>query len=197
MFKKVETENEQAIFEQIWSDVCEEKGFLPDPCVDHATRYLIDNRLVVNGQTVVPEEGFQYIGTIELVPYNPAVYTTVEGRFEPYDTYHKVKDHGHRTFEIDKLCITKDYRSKGHLPDVLHALMEHGEEANVKYYIATTEYAFYRTLKIGCSVKLEQIGDRIRRPKNSMIPMLCDVDVLFARIDEYEWYQHPRKLSEV
>lgn len=189
MFKKVETKEEYRLFRMIWEEVRCEKDYQEDaPMAPGATCYLISNQKEdEKGQLATPEEGFKWIGTMEMVPYQPEVYTAVESEFEPYENYFKIKEVPHRTYEIDKLCLKKEYRSKGYMNHFTHVFYDHASTHQAKYYTAITERTFYRTLRKEFQLPLEQVGEAFRYSKHTFVPMLFDAEHILRQPLKYKW----------
>src|SRR5690625_1076274 len=172
MYELVKTSRQQKQFEKTWEYFCAKYDWVNDPYAKDGLRY-----------NLIAYHGFIYkrkktIGTIELIPYDPNNKdSTVEGsdrfHFSKYDDIRLHKDH---IWEIDKLCIHKDYQRQGYFQNFIHIIFYHATENHAKYYLALIEQKLYRMLKFILGSAIEQKGDPIAGSTTSLIPVVIHIE---------------------
>ena len=146
MIKLVETKEENELFEEIYKIVAGEKNFIIEEKGDNVIRYLFF-------------EGNNAIGTMEFVPYNPQVFTTVEHEFS-FINLPEIKKHKDKTWEVDKVGFLPNYRKRGHVQLVIDCIMHHHTIYNNTYAICLFDEKFYRLLRIlHRQYDIKQVGE--------------------------------------
>lgn len=166
MFEIVLSLNQQKTFENTWEYFCELYGWYNDPYSTGGLRYLL----------LLPSHSKTVIGTIEFIPYdeeNPN--STVEGHFQ-FSKIEKVKEHKERVWEIDKLCLHKDFQRNGHFEGFLEIFYHHAQEYRPKYYIGLMEKRFFRMVRIIFGVYIIQVGKEIEGETTILIPVVLDME---------------------
>ena len=143
MFKEIKTKEELHAFTEFWNAITDEKGFSKSKVpLEHSKKYIFFkeemNEFDVKKHNV--------LGTLELTPYEPDGYTTIEMEF-PFSSYDVVSDAKQGTYEIDKLAVSADYRGEGLLEEILLVIHAHCVETEAKQYVMLTDYIFFRGLK--------------------------------------------------
>ncbi|MDQ0217501.1 hypothetical protein ELQ35_06815 [Peribacillus cavernae] len=172
MYEIVKTYRQQKKFENTWEYFCEKYGWYNDPYAKNGVRY---NLLLPMGNSIRQKE---VIGTIEFIPYDPRnPNSTVEGpsRFE-FSKYDEIRLHQNRIWEIDKLCIHKEYQRQGYFQHFMHVFYDHANRNNPKYYLALIEKKLFRMLRISFGFRVEQKGEAYVGPNTVLIPVVFDIE---------------------
>ncbi|KIL49342.1 hypothetical protein [Jeotgalibacillus soli] len=172
MYEIVRTSRQQKEFEETWEYFCNKYNWYNDPYAKNGIRY---NLLLPGTET---KRRKKIIGTIEFIPYNPTnPHSTVEGpnRFG-FSTYEEIRLHQHRTWEIDKLCLHKEYHRRGFFHIFMHVFHNHAKTNSPKYYLALVEKKFFRMLKISFGLGVEQKGEELTGPGTTLVPVVFDIE---------------------
>lgn len=168
MYEMVGTKRQQKQFEKTWEYFCEEFGWVNDPYAETGLRYNIR----VGKRSW--HRRHKVIGTIELIPYDPDnPDSTVEGRF-PFSAIEEISCNKQYTWEIDKLCIHRDFQRMGNFPTFLQILNDHAKQHDSLYYVALIEKKFFRMLRISYEGCFKQVGDELIGPTTSLVPAYAD-----------------------
>ncbi|MEK3885911.1 hypothetical protein [Bacillus sp. FSL K6-3431] len=192
MYQKVKSSQQQKQFEHTWEYFCEMYGWYNDPYAKNGIRYNL----------LLPDKPNIVIGTIEFIPYDPKnPDSTVEGRCRFFE-FEEIKAHQKRVWEIDKLCLHKDYHRQGYFENFMDVFYDHASRNNPKYYIGLMEKRFFRMLRISFGLGVEQKGEALVGPTTALIPVVFDVEklmrdertvrVLFEnKLSPYKYQTHP------
>ena len=166
MFEIVTTTKQQKQFETTWEYFCKKYGWDNDPYAKDGIRYNL----------LLPGIKKKVIGTVEFIPYNPNnPNSTVEGRF-PFSSFEDIRIHQERVWEIDKLCLHKDYHRLGYFDYFIHVFYEHIIHNHPKYYVALMERKFFRMVRISFGLGVEQRGEAMVGPDSVLIPVVLDIE---------------------
>ncbi|WP_404452320.1 GNAT family N-acetyltransferase [Virgibacillus necropolis] len=169
MYGLVKTKRQQKNFEITWEFFCDQFGWQNDPYAENGCRY----NLYLLGKCFYRRN--KVIGTIEFIPYDPKnPNSTVEKRFS-FSKFDEIRLYHNRIWEIDKLCIHKDYQRKGHFHDFLQILYDHALEYKPKFYVALIEKKLYRMLRISFGQRVRQSGDALVGPTTELIPTVIEI----------------------
>jgi len=134
VYKVVDTLEDNISFQKIYEEIAREQEFHIEETSKESVRYLF------------LDEG-KKVGTLEVTPYNPELFSTVETDFA-FSELDVIKNNRESAWEVDKVGILKDYRGKGLAIDVVHCLVHHREKYNFKYAVCLFEYRFYRMMRM-------------------------------------------------
>ncbi|MDQ0270942.1 hypothetical protein [Cytobacillus purgationiresistens] len=166
MFEIVTSSRQQKSFEEIWEYFCEMYGWYNDPYAKNGIRYNL----------LLPQAERKVIGTIEFVPYKGKhPNSTVENHFR-FSRLKKIQQHQKRVWEIDKLCLHKDFQRRGYFENFGEAFYHHAQTHKPKYYIAMMEKRFFRMMRILFGLNIIQVGQSIEMTGTSLIPVVCDME---------------------
>lgn len=166
MFEIVKTKRQQKQFENTWEYFCELYDWENDPYAKEGIRYNL----------LLPTKRKKVIGTVEFIPYDPNnPESTVERRI-PFSQFKDIMLHQHRVWEVDKLCIHKDFQRQGLFELFLHVLFDHANTYQPKYYIGIMEKRFFRMLRISFGWGIQQKGKEQRGINTTLIPVMLDVE---------------------
>lgn len=158
MFKKVETVEEHIMFQDIYETFAEEQKFHVEGSAKDAVKYLF-----FDGNTPV--------GTMEISPYHPEVFSTVENDFS-FSSVPFIQENKSTVWEVDKVGLLKEHRKKGHVMNVVHCMMQHFEKYGMTHGIALFEYKFYRFLRMLVSPGVfEELSPKFRVP-GELLPII-------------------------
>lgn len=166
MFEIVSTKRQQKQFQDSWEFFCEKYNWENDPYAKDGIRYNL----------LLPEKKKKVIGTIEFIPYdskNPD--STVEERF-PFSGFEDIKLHQKSVWEIDKLCLNKEFHRQGYFENFLNIFYDHALTHKPKYYVALMEKKFYRMIRISFGLGVEQRGEALIGPSSVLIPIVFDIE---------------------
>ncbi|GIN73207.1 hypothetical protein J14TS2_36820 [Bacillus sp. J14TS2] len=166
MFEIVKTARQQRRFAETWEYFCALYGWYNDPYAKNGIRY---NLLNPNKRKIV-------IGTIEFIPYDPKnPNSTVEGRWA-FSQYTDIRDDQERVWEIDKLCLHKDYQRKGYFKHFWSVFYHHMCQHQPKYYIGLMEKRLFRMMRICFGLAVEQRGESLPGQSTELVPVIFDVE---------------------
>jgi hypothetical protein len=179
LFKKVKTEEELTLFNNIWMENWSKMGFETEPFKGLAKRYIVHN------------EYQQPAATVELIPYNPdhnalKETSTIEDLFR-FSEIEKIQTSKHQCYEIDKVSILEKYKGQRVLDNILNLLFHFAEENEIKYYLAVTEPLFFRTLK-HYKVPIIKLGNIIHHKGYKVIPSLIDAENGVQNREKFDWF---------
>lgn len=182
----VKTKRQQKKFEITWEFFCNEFGWHNDPYAENGCRYILYLLKSFYKKNKV-------IGTIEFIPYDPRnPKSTVEKRFS-FSEFDEIRLQLNRIWEIDKLCIHKDYQRQGHFQDLLQVLYNHALEYKPKFYLALIEKKFYRMLRISFGHRIRQSGDGLVGPTTELIPTVIEINEM---MNDKEYVKEVLKVSK-
>ena len=176
MFKLVQTTKEHETFENIWRSIAKEKHFVVDEDRNRSVRYLF-------------YEKNQPIGTMEFVPYNPEIFTTVEKDFA-FSKIPEIQKHRSTTWEVDKVGFLPDYRGRGYVQWVIDCLMHHHVLHQNTHVVCLFDRKFYRLLRILYrEYPMQQVGEAFvaKGEIEPIIPVVIHLPTV------YEVYQKKQK----
>ncbi|MEK3796889.1 hypothetical protein MHI18_01325 [Peribacillus sp. FSL H8-0477] len=166
MYEIVKTSRQQIQFQHSWEYFCEKYNWENDPYAKDGIRYNL----------LLPEKKKKVIGTIEFIPYDPQnPDSTVEGRF-PFSTFEDIRINQKRVWEIDKLCLNKEFHRQGFFEDFMHVFYDHATSHYPKYYVALMEKKFYRMMRISFGLGVDQRGEAMVGPSGALIPIVFDIE---------------------
>lgn len=167
MYELVKTSKQQKDFENTWEYFCEYYGWYNDPYALNGVRY----NLLLPGMFRK-----QVIGTVEFIPYDPKnKNSTVEGKFS-FSSIKEIKENQQRVWEIDKLCLHKDYHRQGYFNNFMEVFYEHAKVYRPKYYIGLMEKRFFRMVRILFQIEVEQKGEALVGPTTALVPVMIDIE---------------------
>ncbi|MBD3107660.1 GNAT family N-acetyltransferase [Bacillus sp. AGMB 02131] len=168
MFEIVKTQKQQKQFEQTWEYFCEKNNWYNDPYTKSGIRYLMMH----------PEDSTKAIGTVEFVPYSPNNPESTVERHYSFSSFPEITSNEGRVWEVDKICIHKDYQSKGLFVQFFPIFHQHALENKPKYYIALMEKKFYRMVRILFGLSVKQIGEEQLADTTVLIPVVLDIEAI-------------------
>lgn len=172
MFRKIESKEDFRIFRKIWNRTAEEEGYTKEIYLQDALRYFLLN------------EG-EIIGTIEFLKYQPEIYSNVEYDFS-FSHLGIVRDFKDTIWEIDKVCILKKHRRKGHVQNIFHTMAHHAETYDVSHYITLIDNTFYKFLRILTRYPLEKVGTPFvaKGETRKSVPCMLDAKKALAQFQK-------------
>lgn len=166
MYEIVKSKKQQKEFEKTWEYFCRKNNWYNDPYTKIGVRYLIKH----------PENRKKAIGTIELVPYSPTNPESTVEKHHSFAHYEEIAAHKGRVWEIDKLCLHKDYHRQGHIVHIIQVLYNHSLEYEPKYYIGLMEKKFFRMARIVFGVPIIQRSSALVFDDSTLIPIVLDIE---------------------
>ena len=166
LYEVVTSKKQQKQFEQTWEYFCEKNNWFNDPYTKSGIRYLLKN----------PTNIKKTIGTIELVPYSSTNPESTVERHHSFANYEEIALHQGRVWEIDKLCLHKEYHRQGHFVHIIHVLYNHALEYKPKYYIGLMEKKFFRMARILLGLPVIQRSEALVFDESTLIPVVLDVE---------------------
>jgi predicted GNAT family N-acyltransferase len=165
MYDKVSTEKEMDIFKEIWYTVCEEKNFESEDFNPEAEHFLIKNS---NGE---------YIGTMEIGEYKPDKASTVQEYYD-FTQDERIKNNLGFVYEVDKVCIKKEERRNNGVHTIIQIFVDHATEHDARYYLAATEYIFYRAIRSFYGFGVEPKGEKLKYDGFYLMPSMLDAQTV-------------------
>lgn len=163
MFKKVTSQKEQEAFAATWEYFCERNGWHKDPYAQTGERY----------QLLLSKRDPTVIGTIEFIPYHEEVEVERYFRFSKIPSIFQQQE---RVWEIDKLCLHKDYHRQGYFFHFFEIIYDHALLHQPKYYIAILEKKLYRLLKMSVGRRMIRVDKQTVRSEASLIPVVIQIE---------------------
>ncbi|TDL31831.1 hypothetical protein E2R51_11455 [Jeotgalibacillus sp. S-D1] len=172
IFEIVKKPRQQKQFEQTWEYFCRQFGWYNDPYSKNGVRY---NLLLPANHNKM---GKKVIGTIEFIPYDPAnPDSTVEGESRyKFSGVQKIIENKDRVWEIDKLCLHKDFHRLGYFSHFITVVHDHAITHNPKFYVAIVENKLYRMLSMMLGSSIVKQGDPIPGPSTSLVPVIINIE---------------------
>ncbi|GAB6552691.1 hypothetical protein bcgnr5378_05880 [Bacillus cereus] len=167
MYTKVQTEQEKVIFNGIWEECWNEKGF--------GLEYFQGT-----DQFIFWKDG-QAVGCVEIKKYS------LKNEAFPFSGCEQLKGKFDTVMEVDKLSILKEFRGKGMLEDIMYFLSEYMKEKELTYFTALLEPRLYLTLKR--SLLVEQVGEKLHYKGDDVVPSIINVHKAIQKLEEKKWYK--------
>lgn len=168
MYTKVQTMQEQEVFNRIWEECWDEKGF--------EFEYFEGT-----DQFVFWKDG-QAIACVELKKYN------IKDEVFGFSECEHLKGQFERVMEIDKLSILKEHRGMGMLEEIIFFLMEYMKEKELSYFTTLLEPRLFITLKRMFRLPVEEVGKRFLYKGDIVVPTTIDVQEAIRRETKMKWY---------
>ncbi|MCC3648482.1 hypothetical protein JGK52_17620 [Cytobacillus oceanisediminis] len=169
MYTKVTTRADMDIFKEIWYTVCKEKNFESEDFNPDAEHYLLKNN---NGD---------YIGTMEIGKYNPPFFSTVSEYYD-FTLDNRIRNNLGSVYEVDKVCIKKEERSTGGVDTIIRLFADHAIKNQATYYIAATEYVFYRAIRCFYGFGVEPKGEKLAYEGFYLMPCMMDAAKMLKQV---------------
>ena len=172
LFEIVRTPNQQKSFEQTWEYFCLKFGWNNDPYSKNGVRY----NLLLPGKEFLRSK--KILGTVEFTPYEPNnTHSTVEGRNRyKFSDINEIMQHRDRVWEIDKLCLHKNYHQLGYFSIFMKVFDDHNSNHKPKFYIALVEKKLYKKLRILLGSSIEKRGESLAGPTTSLAPVIIKIE---------------------
>ncbi|PGX07765.1 GNAT family N-acetyltransferase [Bacillus sp. AFS033286] len=169
MYTKVQTEQEKGIFNRIWEECWNEKGY--------ELEYFQGT-----DQFIFWKDG-QAIGCVEIKKYN------IKNEVFPFSKCEQLKGQLETVMEVDKLSILKEFRGKGMLESILFFLSEYMKEKELMYFITLLEPKLYLALKRFFRLPVEKVGKTFHYKGDDVVPTITDVHKTIQRQEKMKWYK--------
>ncbi|WP_430786446.1 hypothetical protein VBD025_13845 [Virgibacillus flavescens] len=194
MYELVKTAHQQKKFEATWEYFCKEYRWYNDAYSENGSRY---NLLFYTNGIFLKRK--KVIGTIEFIPYDPGNKNcTVEGPGKfAFSAYPEINQNINRTWEIDKLCIHRDYQRQGYFQIFFQILYNHSTSNETKYYLGLIEKKFFRMIKIMFGSNIIQMGDAIVGPATELIPAVINIQNILENEEIVQKYLGKNHFNKV
>ena len=117
-----------------------------------------------------------------MVPYSPTNPESTVERHHSFADYEEITLYQERVWEIDKLCLHKEYHRQGYFVHLIHVLYNHALENQPKYYIGLMKKKFFRMARIFLGVPVIQRSDELVFDDSTLIPVVLDIEsIMLAR----------------
>ncbi|MFZ3589345.1 hypothetical protein ACOI1C_08715 [Bacillus sp. DJP31] len=173
MYKKVNTSEELTIYNNIWMECWEEKGYEIDFYDGVAERFLISNSSGV------------YVGTIEVKEYTLNEENEINTVY-PFHELDYLKENMLQTIEVDKAAILKEHRSEN-LHTIIKVIGDYAMKHKTIYCVGLFEEAFFTSLRDVYKIPIIAVGDPFFYKGDDVIPTLINLKEVFLNIDKYSW----------
>jgi hypothetical protein len=174
IFKKVQTVTEQNVFNEIWMEAWNEKGY------DHE---------IINGsvdQYLIQDESGNFIGTVEFIPFDPSgKRSTVQDVFD-FSTCTEVMRSHEKVYEIDKVAIRPSDRRLTNVTRLFSGITLFAEEKQIDYYVALIVPSFYLLLR-KFRIPLMKLGEEVIHKGSRFIPIIIFVKEIYQNRSLYSW----------
>lgn len=184
MFEIVRTNKQLKEFKKTWERVCKQQKWFNDPYSYNGVRYNVVTKAPLS--PIFPIISKKVIGTVEFIPYDPGnPNSTVEGpeRFE-FSKVPLIQAYQDRTWEVDKLCLDETFQRRGHLDHFISIFSHHIETYHPRFYLGLMEKKFFRMVRINFGISVLQMGEELKGPKSSLIPVLFEVNEFLKIIEK-------------
>ena len=161
MYKEVKTEEEKGIALQLHKEIYGEEELLVEELRDEGVHYLF-------------YDGDKPIGLIELTPYNPMAYLSIEYYF-PFSQLEQISLEQGQIWEIDKVGILSSTRGRRILHEIEALLSEFSIINNVNTYVALIESRLFKVVNFLFSEhEIKKVGPKFLVPgeSKSVIPTI-------------------------
>jgi GNAT superfamily N-acetyltransferase len=173
MYKLVDNAEEEQIFNEIWTEAWQEKGFELEFTSQVLGRYLVYN------------EGAKPIATVELKPYFPGESDL--DKWVPFAQHPAIISAQGKIAEVDKVAIHKDHRGKN-LSRLLATLVLLAEQNGIQEYVALLEPVLFRILEVKYHVPLSRVGEKLFYKGDDVIPVIIHAEEFFNNKQQYDWF---------
>ena len=168
MFEVVTTKKQQKQFETTWEYFCDKFGWVNDPYTPNGIRYTVQH----------PDNRKKVIGTIEFTPYSSNIKSSTVEKHFAFASIEMIMQHQARTWEIDKLCLHKDFHRMGLFREFISIYYHHAIQYQPKYYVGMMEKKFFRMARIVLGLKVIQLGEDQGSSHNALVPVLLDIETI-------------------
>jgi len=184
MFKQVITAEDHMIFDDIYNRIWDEQHFIKEERGTSAVRYLFYYEDVP-------------VGTLELLPFQPDVFTTVNNDFS-FSSLDSIRENISNTWEMDKLGFLPENRGKS-VESVIPCLIHHYHKYGTEYAICLMDYKFFRLMRIRYRhFPMKQVGEPfiVEGEKSLSVPIVMHFPSMYERyIKEQERLTPPVKVE--
>ncbi|PLT32128.1 GNAT family N-acetyltransferase [Bacillus sp. V5-8f] len=172
MIKKVNSTVELNVFNSIWLQCWEEKGYEAEFSEHVFGRYLVSN------------SAGEHIGVFE---FKKLTHSLIDEEF-PFTSFAFIKDNIEKTLELDKLSILPSYRGGKVLSEMLTHMIKVAVENDISYFIALIEPKLYLALKRFYKAPIQKLGDVFFYKGDNVVPISIDLKLVINNIENYDWY---------
>jgi hypothetical protein len=175
MFKIVETEQEQLVFNQIWTQAWVEKGF--------ELEYFDE----VLDQCLIYDEYQIPVATVEIKPYHPKRQGDLDA-VAPFCRQASIQSDPNHIAEVDKVAILQSNRRGKNLDRLLAAIVLYAEQKDIHHYVTLLEPILFRALKVSYHVPLSRVGEKIFYKGDDVIPTIIHAQQFYQSKESYPWF---------
>ncbi|PLS17838.1 hypothetical protein CVD28_09055 [Bacillus sp. M6-12] len=172
MIKKVNSTLELNVFNSIWLQCWEEKGYEAEFSEYVFGRYLVSNN-----------DG-EHIGVFE---FKQLAHSLIDEEF-PFTSFPFIKENFEKTFELDKLSILPAYRGGKVLSEMLSHMVKVSIENDISYFIALIEPKLYLALKRFYKVPIQKLGEAFFYKGDNVVPISIDLKLVINNLENFDWY---------
>ncbi|WP_246944162.1 hypothetical protein [Bacillus pinisoli] len=160
-------------FNQIWMECWLEKGYMLDPSLEEADRFIII------------DSSDRSIGTIEFKPYTTSEMNEINKVF-PFHKIDSIYNNQDKVIEIDKVAILKEFRGRN-LERLLSLFIYYNELYQIEYNVVLLERVFYRALKNVYKLPLETVGEQFYYKGDHVIPTVVYPGFVYMNKEKFPW----------
>lgn len=175
MFKIVGTEEEQLVFNQIWTQAWVEKGF--------ELEYFNE----ILDQCLIYDEHDTPVATVEIKPYHPKQQQDLD-ELAPFCSQTLIQSDPNHIAEVDKVAILQEYRQGKNLDRLLAAIVLYAEQNDIHHYVTLLEPILFRALKVSYHVPMSRVGEKIFYKGDDVIPAIIHAQQFYKSKESYPWF---------
>ena len=175
MFKIVENEEERLVFNLIWTQAWEEKGF--------DLEYFAE----VLDQCLIFDETQNPVATVEIKPYHVQPQGDLD-KIAPFYKQALIQADPHHIAEVDKVAILKEHRRGRNLDRLLAAIVLYAEKNNIHHYVTLLEPVLFRALKVSYHVPMTRVGGKVFYKGDYVIPAIIHAQQFSQSKETYPWF---------
>lgn len=176
MYKIVQNEVDQALFNGIWTTVWHESG------------YELEFSQDVLACNIVYNEDNQAIGCAEIKPYYLDLRSSIN-KYAPFLEHSFVKQAAGNIGECDKVALLKSFRGKGIYTNwLLTSICISAQKNNLTAIVSLLEPMFMRALKRYYKVPIEEVSSPFFYKGDYVVPVVMDVGYINAHRKQFNWF---------
>ncbi|MEK3882773.1 hypothetical protein [Paenibacillus sp. PL2-23] len=173
MIIQVANDKQKIVFDHIWMQVWDEKGF------EHEH---------VDGDCFLFYTEGKAAGTVQFVPFHDQALAEWSD-FLHQDAIERLGRYPGQVFIIDKFAISRGFRSSNLLDLLMFSLFEYAESRDQLYAVALLDPLLYRLIRFQYHFRVEKIGPKAMYKGAEVIPILMDSRYFLSRKAELGWYR--------
>jgi hypothetical protein len=179
MYEIVTTQHQKELFDSIWQEVWEEKGYEVEQTENTISQLLL-------------KENENYVGTVE---FKKLTDSESQNAFD-FEAFPLLQRDYTTIVEIDKLAVAKGYRKISTLRNILSTIVYFSKESDIPWLVALIEPQLYAVVSRHFWGDVQKLGPAFYYKGDNVIPICIDASVQTPTKKEYPWLVENTTLIE-